>query len=153
MTRLFAALALLVLPAWPATAVEPSGLRVVQLGRFAHFLDLASVAREGDRVSLRALMVGEVDLPAGDQLFWGGWSYMDIDCGARTADLTGFQSIRVGGVEGPRTADARPGWPIAGGSLEAALADAACDGRYALERPAARDVSEAVRWGRAWLAE
>ncbi len=153
MTRLFAALAAgaaLTAAATPAGAVD---LKAVEIGRFAWFLDRDSVVRTGDGVSLRALMVTPEDFEAGGKPYWGGWSHLDIDCRARTVDETGFQSVQVGGAEGPKTADNRPGWPIAPGSRDAALADAACDGRFAVDRPATADVAEAVRWGRAWLAE
>jgi hypothetical protein len=78
---------------------------------------------------------------------------MTLDCAARTADLTGFQSVRVGGAEGPRTRDDRLGWPIAPASLEAALADAVCDGQRPWPGPDAAGAEEAVAWGRARLEE
>lgn len=153
MTRLFAALsagALLALSATPAGAID---LKAVEIGRFAYFLDRDSVAKADAVVSFRTLMVAPDDFEAGGKPWWGGWSYWNIDCASRTADETGFQSVQVGGAEGPRTADARPGWPIAPGSREAALAAAVCEGRYDTDRPATPDVAEAVRLGRAWLVE
>ncbi len=150
MTRLLAALAALALSATPAWA---GVLRPVEIGRFAHFLDMDSVQRAGEAVSFRYLMVTPEDFTAGGEPFWAGWSYMTIDCAARTADLTGFQSVRVGGAEGPRTQDGRPGWPIAPASLEAALAGAACDSERPSPRPDAASANEAVWQGRAWLEE
>ena len=149
MTRILIALACLLVP---ATALAQP-LRPVQVGRFAQFLDLGSLERDGDLARFHYLLVVADDFEAGGERFWGGWSSMTIDCKARTADLTGFQSVRVGGSEGPKTADAQPGWPIAPGSLEAALADAACDGERVLERPDVGNVAEAVELGRAWLEE
>lgn len=150
MTRLFAALVALAVSASPALA---GTLRPVEIGRFAHFLDLDSVRRDGEAAGFRYLMVTQKDFEAGGEPFWGGWTFMTIDCKARTADLTGFQSVRVGGAEGPKTNDTGPGWPIASGSLETALAEAVCDGGRPMDRPDAADVAEAVRLGRAWLEE
>ena len=149
MTRFLIALACLLVPA--AAAAQP--LRPVQVGRFAQFLDLGSLTRDGDLASFRYLLVVADDFEAGGERFWGGWSSMTIDCKARTADLTGFQSVRVGGSEGPKTVDAQPGWPIAPASLEAALAAAACGGKQVLERPDVGSVVEAVELGREWLED
>lgn len=145
-------LALLLSLSVPASALAQP-LRPVQLGRFAEFLDLGSVTRDGDAASFRYLMVVAEDFEAGGEQFWGGWSSMTIDCKARTADLTGFQSVRVGGTEGPKTVDGQPGWPIAPASLEAALADVACEEKRPLEKPDAGSAAEAVRFGRAWLED
>lgn len=151
MTRIFAALLTCLCLAAPSMAFAQT-LRPVYLSRFAMFLDLGSVKRDGDLASLRYLMVLE-DAPEQADSFWGGWVGMTLDCRARTADQTGFTSIRTGGREGPPTTDTRPGWPIAPGSVEAALAEAVCDGGRPLERPDAGGVEEAVKLGRAWLAE
>ena len=151
MTRLFATLAACLCLAAPAMASAQT-LRPVYLSRFAMFLDLGSVERDGDLARLRYLMMLEA-APAQEDSFWGGWVGMALDCRARTADQTGFTSIRTGGREGPPTADTQPGWPIAPGSVEAALAAAACDGLRPLDRPDASDVEEAVRLGRQWLAD
>jgi len=147
MTRILIALALLLAPA--VAVAQP--LRPVQVGRFAHFLDLGALERDGDLARFRYLLVVADDFEAGGERFWGGWSSMVIDCKTRTADMTGFQSVRVGGSEGPKTVDRQPGWPIAVGSLEAALAEAACDGKRVLERPDVASVAEAVTLGRGWL--
>lgn len=140
------------LPAGSAGALAQP-LRPVQIGRFAQFIDLGGMTRDGDAARFRYLLVVAEDFEAGGEQFWGGWSSMTIDCKARTADLTGFQSVRVDGSEGPKTVDGQPGWPIAAGSLEAALAVVACDGGRPVDRADTASVTEAVRPGRQWLVE
>jgi len=147
MSRILLALSLLLVPS--LAVAQP--LRPVQVARFAQFLDLGVLERDGDLARFRYLLVVADDFEAGGERFWGGWSSMTIDCKARTADLTGFQSVRVGGTEGPKTVDGQPGWPIAAGSLDAVLADVACKGGQPLDRADAASVTEAVRLGRQWL--
>lgn len=148
MTRFLAAVAVMALSATSASAAV---LRPVEVSRFAHFVDMNSVRREGDAASFRYLLVTPETFEAGGEPFWAGWVYMTIDCAARTADLTAFQSIRVGGVEGPRTADGQPGRPIAAEGRDAALEEVVCYGNRPSPRPDVASVEEAVLQGRAWL--
>ncbi|ATQ43799.1 surface-adhesin E family protein [Caulobacter mirabilis] len=149
MSRIFIVLAGWLIAA-PALA-QP--LRPVEVGRFAKFMDLASIQRTGDAVTFRYLLVVDEDFEAGGQRFLGGWSYMSADCGRQVIDLTGFQSVRADRSEGPRTVDAQPSWPIAPGSVDELLAGMACDGARAENRPDAKTVDEAVTLGRKWLSE
>ncbi len=149
MTRFLAACAVLALSATSASAAV---LRPVEVSRFAHFLDMDSVRREGDAAHFRYLLVTPETFEAAGEPFLAGWVHMTIDCAARTADLTAFQSIRVGGVEGPRTEDSQPGRPIAAEGRDAALAAAVCDGKRPSPGPDAASVEDAVIQGRVWLA-
>lgn len=122
------------------------------VGRFAVLADLATVSREGDRARMRSLQVTEADFEAGGQTYWGGWSWWDFDCAARTADRLDFASVREGGAEGPATPDASPAYPADPGGDAAELLAVACEPASAGE-PDATTVAEAVRLGRAALAE
>ena len=147
--------ALLALVAWtaPALAQTPSpaplDLRLVDVGRFAVFVDVGGVQWTGRTAKLRVLQVTEGGFKAGAEEFWGGWRHEVIDCDARTIAHAGFGSIRAGGREGPVTGDVRPAMPLPAGGADEAVAKLVCDGWKPFARiPAAVSVEEAVKIGR-----
>jgi len=147
------ALLALVVCVSPAGAQAPSPapleLRLADVGRFAAFVDLASVRWEGRTARLRVLQVTEGGFKAGAEEFWGGWRHEVIACDARTIAHAGFSSIRAGGREGPVTGDQRPAAPLPAGSADEAVAKVVCDGWKPFAKvPVARSVEEAVKLGR-----
>jgi hypothetical protein len=137
----------------PALAQAPSPapleLRLADVGRFAMFVDLASVRWTGRTVNLRVLQVTEGGFKAGAEEFWGGWRHEVLDCEARTIAHAGFGSIRAGGQEGPVTGDQRPAAPIPSGGADDAVAKVVCDGWKPFARvPVAISVEQAVGIGR-----
>src|SRR3954466_7021235 len=89
----------------PVFAQVPLELRLVDVGRFAAFVDMGGVAWTGRTARLRVLQVAEEGFLAGTEAFWGGWRHAILDCDARTIAHAGFSSIRVGGKEGPISGD------------------------------------------------
>ena len=133
----------------PALTQAPLELRLVDVGRFAMFVDLDHVQWTGRTASLRVLQVTEGGFKAGTEAFWGGWRHEVLDCEARTIAHAGFGSIRAGGQEGPVTGDQRPAAPIPPGGADDAVAKVVCDGwRPFASVPVAGSVSDAVRIGR-----
>ena len=98
-----------------------------------------------------ALIVDGEDAIAGER-FLGGWQAAKIDCRTRTFRGVSFASLRENGVAGPELPIYTAPYPIAGGSAEAGMEAAVCDGAppYA-ER--ASSVADAVRIGRTKLLE
>jgi len=133
----------------PSLAAAPLELRLADVGRFAVFVDLASVQWTGRTARLRVLQVTEGGFTAGTQAYWGGWRHEVIDCPARTIAHSGFASIPAGGPEGPLTGDQRPAAPIPAGSADDAAARVVCDGwkPYA-SAPVASSIEQAVAIGR-----
>ncbi len=127
-------------------------LVLAHLGRFAVFGDRASIQRSGEIVEMRALQVADADFRVGDQAYWGGWSRWRFDCAARTADRRDFASVKEGGEEAAPFPDDAPAYDAAPGGEAAELLDIACLEAWHTVGDA-RDVEEAVRKGRAALAD
>lgn len=137
----------------PVAQSAPQDHRLVLtgVGRFAVLADVATAARDGDRARMRSLQVAEEDFEVAGTAYWGGWSWWEFDCRARTADRLDFASVREGGAEGPATPDAAPAYAAAPGGDAAELFAVACDPASA-GAVQATDVAQAVRLARAALA-
>ncbi len=96
------------------------------VGRFAHYADVASLERQGDKARMRALQVAETGFSVGEVVYVGGWSWWAFDCAAQTADRLDFAALRADGTEGPATPDASPPYPAAPGGDAAELMMVAC---------------------------
>ncbi|MBB5744485.1 hypothetical protein [Brevundimonas variabilis] len=119
-------------------------------GRYAVLADVASIARQGDTVRMRAFQAVEPDFSAGGEAYWGGWSWWAFDCSTRMADRLDFASVREGGREGPSTPDRSPAYPAAPGGDAAELLAVACSPPVTID---ATTLEDAVRLGRAALAQ
>lgn len=125
---------------------------LAHLGRFAVFADRASIERQGDTATMRALQIADAGFQVGGQAYWGGWSRWRFDCSARTVDRLDFASVKEGGETAAPFPDDAPAYDAAPGGEAAELLDVACS--QALNTAAdARSVEEALRRGRAALAD
>jgi hypothetical protein len=131
--------------------VDPD-LVLSSVGRFAVFADRASLAREGEVVTIRALQVVEPGFEAGGRAYAGGWSNWRFDCAGRTGDRLDFASLAEDGTEGPATPDSTPPAPVSPGGDMGDLFDIACGGAAA-DAEAVSSAMAAVSRGRALLAE
>jgi hypothetical protein len=147
-------LALLFAAALQAAAPQPvdHDLVLSSVGRFAVFADRASLEREGEVVTIRALQVVEPGFEAGGRAYAGGWSNWRFDCAARTGDRLDFASLAEDGTEGPATPDATPPAPVSPGGDMGDLFEIAC-GEAAAEAEVVTSAAAAVSRGRALLAE
>ncbi len=125
---------------------------LAHLGRFAVFADRASIERQGDTATMRALQIADAGFQVGGQAYWGGWSRWRFDCSARTADRLDFASVKEGGETAAPFPDDAPAYDAAQGGEAAKLLDIACAEAWA-DGADARTVEEAVRLGRAALAD
>lgn len=140
------------LAATPGQAQEPERrLVLVGHGRFAVFIDLDSIRRDGPAADARALQVAEEGFMAGDRPYWGGWSNWRFDCEAQTTQRLDFASVSEGGLEGPATPVDSPAIAAAPGGDAHELMTVACNPADAAAD--ARSVKEAVILGRALMAE
>lgn len=133
-------------------AAPPEEPRLVPtgVGRFAHYADVASIVREGERVRMRGLQVAEAGFSVGDVVYVGGWSWWAFDCGAGMVDRLDFAALRADGVEGPATPDPAPPYAAAPGGDAAELMVVAC----AAPAPApALTLQGAIRHGQTALAD
>ncbi|MFN4296045.1 MAG: surface-adhesin E family protein [Brevundimonas sp.] len=146
--------ALLLAAALHTAAPQPIAHDLVlsSVGRFAVFADRASLQREGDVVTIRALQVVEPGFEAGGRAYAGGWSHWRFDCAARTGDRLDFASLAEDGTEGPATPDSTPPAPVSPGGDMGDLFDIACGGAAADDEGVAT-AAAAVSLGRARLAE
>ncbi|WP_369059350.1 hypothetical protein ABOZ73_17325 [Caulobacter sp. 73W] len=132
-----------------AQDVAKLSLKLVDVGRYAAFVDEAGITWSGRTAKLRVLQVVETDFIAAGEAYWGGWQALTIDCDARTLVRNAYASIRATGREGPLSGAPTPTEPIPGGGMEEAAAKLVCDGHAPF--PAVRtaeSVEEAVRIGR-----
>ena len=146
--------AILIAAALQAAASQPADHDLVlsSVGRFAVFADRASLQREGEAVTIRALQVVEPGFEAGGRAYAGGWSNWRFDCAGRTGDRLDFASLAEDGTEGPATPDSTPPAPVSPGGDMGDLFEIAC-GAVAAEAEALTSATEAVSRGRALLAE
>ena len=146
-------LAILITAALQTTAPQPDDHDLVlsSVGRFAVFADRASLERDDEVVTLRALQVVEPGFEAGGRAYAGGWSNWRFDCAARTGDRLDFASLGEDGTEGPVTPDSTPAAPVSPGGDMGDLFDIACHGAAA-DAEAVNSVAAAVSLGRALLA-
>lgn len=147
-------LAILLAAALQTAAPQPSNHDLVlsSVGRFAVFADRASLRREGEMVTVRALQVVEPGFEAGGRAYAGGWSNWRFDCAARTGDRLDFASLAEDGTEGPATPDSTPPAPVSPGGDMGDLFDIACGGAAAAAETVTT-MAAAVSLGRARLAE
>ena len=145
------ALAVTLTLAAPAYAQAPD-LALTWLGRDAVFVDMTSIQKTGDDAAFRLLRIVDGEDTIAGERFLGGWQSAKIDCRTRTFRGVSFASLRENGVAGPELPIYTAPYPIAGGSAEAGMEAAVCDGAppYA-ER--ASSVADAVRIGRTKLLE
>lgn len=151
LTKAFA----VVLALTPTGALAQDGKHsfvLTHLGRFAVFADRASIKRDGDVAEMRALQVADAGFRVGEQPYWGGWSRWRFDCAARTADRLDFASVKEGGDEAAPFPDDAPAYDAAPGGEAAELLGIACT-VASVNVPDAQSVEEAVRLGRAALAD
>ncbi|MDO9336568.1 MAG: hypothetical protein Q7T61_09220 [Caulobacter sp.] len=139
------------LAAGGALAAEGPRLRPTQLGAFAMFTDLDSIARTGVIAKFRVLQVAETGFTAGGVAYVGGWRWFEVDCSARTARGLGFASVRADGVEGPVTGGGGELAAIAPGGIEDEAAKVVCDGASPLGAADVAGVDAAVAAGRRWI--
>ena len=146
--------AILIAAALQAAASQPADHDLVlsSVGRFAVFADRASLQREGEAVTIRALQVVEAGFEAGGRAYAGGWSNWRFDCAGRTGDRLDFASLAEDGTEGPATPDATPPAPVSPGGDMGDLFEIAC-GASTTDAEAVTTTAEAVSRGRALLAE
>ena len=151
MQRKHWALAVALTLAAPAYAQTPD-LALTWIGRDAVFVDMTSIQKTGDDAAFRLLRIVDGEDAIAGERFLGGWQSATIDCRTRTFRGVSFASLRENGAAGPEQAINAPPYPIAGGSAEAGMEAAVCNGAppYA-ER--ASSVADAVRVGRAKLFE
>ncbi|MFN3814725.1 surface-adhesin E family protein [Brevundimonas sp.] len=136
----------------PAPQLIEHDLVLSSVGRFAVFADRASLQREGEIVTIRALQVVEPGFEAGGRAYAGGWSRWRFDCAGRTGDRLDFASLAEDGTEGPATPDSTPPAPVSPGGDMGDLFDLAC-GEAASEAEAVTSAAAAVSLGRALLSE
>ena len=137
----------------PAVAQPPLELRLVDVGRFAAFVDMGGIVWTGRTAKVRVLQVTEDGFTAGPEAFWGGWRHEVLDCDARTIAHAGFSSVRVGGKEGPVSGDLRPAAAIPAGGADDAVAKVVCDGwRPFAGVVVAGSIAQAVQVGRPLIA-
>lgn len=122
------------------------------VGRFAVFADRASLEREGEVVTIRALQVVEPGFEAGGRAYAGGWSNWRFDCAGRTGDRLDFASLGEDGTEGPVTPDSTPATPVSPGGDMGDLFEVAC-GAATPDAESVRSIDAAVSLGRVLLAE
>ena len=147
-------LAILLAAALQTTAPQPvdPDLILSSVGRFAVFADRASLERDGEVVTIRALQVVEPGFEAGGRAYAGGWSNWRFDCAARTGDRLDFASLAEDGTEGPTTPDSTPPAPVSPGGDMGDLFEIAC-GAVTADAEALTSAAAAVSRGRALLAE
>ena len=141
----------ILLIAAPAHAQSPAklALKLVDVGRYAAFVDEASLIWRGRTANLRVLQVVETDFIAAGEAYWGGWQALTIDCDAQTLTRDGYASIRATGREGPLSGKPASPEPIPGGGMEEAAAKLICEGHAPFPAvPVAGSVEEAVKIGR-----
>lgn len=135
----------------PAHAQAPAklSLKLVDVGRYAAFVDEGGIVWTGRTAKLRVLQVVETDFVAAGEAYWGGWQALIIDCDARTLIRDGYSSIRATGREGPLRGKPTSPEPIPGGGMEEAAARLVCNGHAPFPAvPVAEDIEQAVRIGR-----
>lgn len=147
-------LAILMTAALQTTAPQSADHDLVlsSVGRFAVFADRASLEREGEVVTIRALQVVEPGFEAGGRAYVGGWSQWRFDCAGRTGDRLDFASLTEDGTEGPATPDTTPATPVSPGGDMGDLYGIACE-RAGADAETVRSIDAAVSRGRALLAE
>ena len=120
-------------------------------GRFAQYVDLASLQPEGSGGRIRVFQVVEPGFTAGGTAYWGGWSWWRYDCDAgNRVDRLDFAAVREGGAEGPATPDDAPPYAAVPGGDAFEMLVAACNSDdYDTD---AVTLEEAVAHGRANLA-
>jgi hypothetical protein len=126
-------------------------LRLAYVGRDTMFVDAASVVRDGDRRTVRALRIVPAE-PIGGEMYFGGWLRAKVDCRARTFQGLAFRSLRETGVEGPESAIRQDPFPIVKGSMEDGVHAAVCRRRY-LTREKLGSVGDAAAYGRRKIDE
>ena len=141
----------ILLIAAPAHAQSPAklALKLVDVGRYAAFVDETGIAWTGRTAKLRVLQVVEIDFIAAGEAYWGGWQVFSIDCDARTLVRGGYASLRANGREGPLSGGATKAEAIPSGGMEEATAHLVCDGHAPFPAvPVAQSLEQAVEIGR-----
>lgn len=143
-------------PAAQAPPPSPeSDLVLARVDRFALFVDRASMERQDQAVTLRALQIAPEGFQAGSRLYAGGWSGWRFDCAARTGDRLDFAAVAENGVEGPVTPETGPARAIDASGDMTALFEIACgdpERGPATQAASASSLAQAVSLGRARLA-
>ncbi|WP_269713662.1 hypothetical protein [Caulobacter sp. NIBR2454] len=135
----------------PAQAQAPAklALKLVDVGRYAAFVDEGAIAWTGRTARLRVLQVVETDFIAAGEAYWGGWQVFSIDCDARTLVRGGYASIRANSREGPLSGGEAKAETIPAGGMEEAAARLVCDGHTPFPAvTVAESIEQAVKIGR-----